>query len=83
MDAFCELVEVITGIPEQGYHLFQLRQFQLDNIAVNGHFSEKCRQVCGSVLCHFLMDHLQLLLRNTEPHFDIPCAVGHFNAPDF
>ena len=66
MDAAGELVEVITGAPQQGNHLPQLRQFQVYHKAVNRHLAELRRHVGGAELGHLLFDQRPFLRRDAE-----------------
>ena len=47
---------------DQGYHFPQFRQLQVDNIAVNGNFSEVGTEIVGAVLLHLHSDLFQFLL---------------------
>ena len=61
MDAAGELVQIVAGPAQQAHQLLQLRQIQLEHIAVYRHLAQVCAEIVRPELGHFLPDQLHLL----------------------
>ena len=76
MDALCELIEVVAGVPEQGNHFLQLREVQLHHIPINAHFPNKGREIVCTVLSHLFTNHSKLFRGEADSDNGIPIGQG-------
>ena len=77
MDTLGKLVQIVTGISEQGYHLLQFRQFQLDHISINCHLPNESRKIGCPELAHFLLNHPHFIGRESHAFYDL--SVYHLS----
>lgn len=60
------LVDIVGDIAQQLRALRQLWDFQIDNVAVNRHFTDKAAHIADTRQCHFLFDQIPFFVGNLE-----------------
>ena len=80
MKFLCHLIQIVAGDTQQPNHLLHLRNFQLNHIAIDGHFADISAHVGCSEDFHLLPD--QRLLFRRRPDLDLLCSrTIHVNHP--
>ena len=72
-----KLVEIVAGAAQQRHHLPQLRQIELDYIAVNGDLAKIGAHVVRAELRHLCLDLVAFLRRHIEHQRNGAVALFH------
>lgn len=60
------LIDIVGDVAQQFFTPSQLRDFQVDNVAINRHFADKGAHVVNASQRHLLLNQVPLFLGNLE-----------------